>query len=434
MEMPIQTTQKNSKALHSDNFKKLKKRYVQVRRQTENICNPLKTEDYVIQTMPNVSPTKWHLAHTSWFFETFILSEYIANYSSYHPRFAYLFNSYYVQAGERHCRPKRGLISRPTVHEVYDYRKYIDEQMLSLLENPKTDDTQRLYEVIEIGLNHEQQHQELMITDIKHVFSMNPLYPAYQDRAIELSDHVYDLKWVTFDEGIYEVGHNGNGFSFDNELPRHKTYIQPFKLANRLVTNAEYLEFMNAGGYDRAELWLSDGWDVVKNEQWKSPYYWEKREDEWWIITLQGPRKINPAEPVCHVSHYEADAFARWSGSRLPTEFEWEIASEHVPIEGNFVEQKQFHPIPLKSSSSNSLNQLFGDVWEWTQSAYLPYPGYQPLPGALGEYNGKFMANQMVLRGGSCATPISHIRNTYRNFFHPDSRWQFTGIRLANNL
>lgn len=415
-------------------FKKLIERYKDVRSQTEALCSPLKTEDYVIQTMPNVSPAKWHLAHTSWFYETFILSEFVDHYVSYHPKFAYLFNSYYVQAGERHCRPKRGLLSRPTVQEVYDYRKYIDEQMLDLLEQPDTKELNRLYTVTELGLNHEQQHQELILTDIKHVFSMNPLYPAYQNREIKLTNKISPLDWISFNEGVYEIGFNGPGFCFDNELPRHNSYLQSFELSNRLVTNKEYLSFMEDGGYERPDLWLSDGWDRVKKENWNSPYYWEKRDNEWWMITLQGPRKVNPAEPVCHVSHYEADAFARWFGARLPTEFEWEKAAQDVPVQGNFVDQHNFHPMPLEDfQSSSKINQMFGDVWEWTQSAYLPYPGYRPLPGALGEYNGKFMANQMVLRGGSCATPPSHIRKTYRNFFHPDSRWQFSGIRLARN-
>ncbi|HKJ44508.1 MAG TPA: ergothioneine biosynthesis protein EgtB [Balneolales bacterium] len=421
--------------LREASFQNLRGRYMEVRKQTEYLCEPLEIEDYLIQTMANVSPTKWHLAHTSWFFETFILSNFIKDYKSYHPKFAYLFNSYYVQAGERHCRPKRGLISRPTVREVYEYRHYIDEQMSTLLEYPPINDLTRLYEVTEIGLNHEQQHQELMITDIKHVFSMNPLYPAYRHREVKLSSVIPVLHWVDFDGGLMKTGHDKDGFCFDNELPRHNTYIHSFQLANRLITNAEYLEFMKDGGYERPEIWLSDGWNIVESQNWNSPYYWEKRDDEWWMITLQGPRKINPAEPVCHISHYEADAFARWSNARLATEAEWEIASQHVPVEGNLVESENYHPVPLADQGdSKTLCQMHGDVWEWTQSAYLPYPGYHPLPGALGEYNGKFMANQIVLKGGSCATPKSHIRKSYRNFFHPDTRWQFTGIRLARDI
>ena len=414
-------------------FNHLKKRYQAIRKQTEYLCRPLEPEDYVIQTIENVSPTKWHLAHTSWFFETFVLKEFLKGFEPLNKLYAYLFNSYYIQAGARHCRPKRGLISRPTVTEVYNYRSFIDEHMYALFDKP-AGDLRRLAEVIEIGLNHEQQHQELMLTDIKHVFSMNPLYPAYQDRNVELEFDVPKMNWIAFEEGLFEIGHSGTEFCYDNETPRHKIYLEPFLLSNRLVTNAEYLTFMEDGGYEKAEYWLSDGWSMAQKEGWQSPYYWEKRDDEWWMITLQGPRKVNPAEPVCHISHYEADAYARWSGHRLPTEAEWEIASLSVPYEGNLVEKENYHPIPIDGHQKpDTLNQIHGDVWEWTQSAYLPYPGYQTIPGALGEYNGKFMANQMVLRGGSCATPVSHIRKTYRNFFHPDSRWQFTGIRLASD-
>ena len=412
----------------------LLKRYNNIRSQTEYICKPLEPEDYVIQTMENVSPTKWHLAHTSWFFETFLLSEFVPDYQTMHPKYAYLFNSYYVQAGERHCRPKRGLISRPTVREVYEYRKYIDEQVINLLQNPPSDKLAKITAIVEIGLNHEQQHQELMLTDIKHVFSMNPLYPAYQKREVTTENAIPENIWIEYAGGLTEIGFPGNDFCFDNELPRHKVYLNPFQIVNRLVTNEEYLEFMRDGGYDNPVLWLSDGYAVKDKEGWNSPYYWEKREDEWWMITLQGPRKVNPAEPVCHLSHYEADAFARWAGARLPTEAEWEMAAASVGYDGNFVETENYHPTPLRDNASTDLKQMMGDVWEWTSSSYLPYPGYKPLPGTLGEYNGKFMANQMVLKGGSCVTPKSHIRKTYRNFFHPDSRWQFTGLRLARDI
>ncbi len=428
------TTIPNREASTEERFAKLSGRYKEVRKQTEYLCEPLEPEDYVIQTMENVSPAKWHLAHTSWFFETFLLSEFIPDYKTMHPKYAFLFNSYYVQAGERHCRPKRGLISRPTVTEVYEYRKYIDEQMISLMKRPPVDNQDRIAGIIEIGLNHEQQHQELMLTDIKHVFSMNPLYPAYQERTVPAIERIPDISWNDYEGGLVNIGATGNTFCFDNELPRHKVYLEPFRLADRLVTNAEYLEFMQDGGYDNPVLWLSDGYAVKQRENWKSPYYWEIRDDEWWMITLQGPRKVNPAEPVCHLSHYEADAFARWSGARLPTESEWEIAADAVEHAGNFVETRNYHPVPVTDDNDSVLHQMFGDVWEWTGSSYLPYPGYKPLPGALGEYNGKFMANQMVLRGGSCVTPKSHIRKTYRNFFHPDSRWQFTGLRLAKDL
>ncbi len=294
-------------------FEHLKKRYRSIRQQTENLCIPLEPEDYVIQTMVNISPTKWHLAHTSWFFETFVLKEFQPGFKPLNSKYAYLFNSYYIQAGSRHCRPKRGLLSRPTVKEVYEYRSFIDEHMVHLLETP-AGNLPRLAEVIEIGLNHEQQHQELMVTDIKHVFSMNPLYPAYIPRNVELEFDVPKLDWIDFEGGLFEIGHSGSEFCYDNETPRHKVYLEPYRLSNRLITNAEYLSFMEDGGYERPELWLSDGWDMVKKEGWNAPYYWEKRDDGWWMITLQGPRKVNPGEPVCHVSHYEADAYARWSG------------------------------------------------------------------------------------------------------------------------
>ena len=431
--MEVRTIQEKSISIDK-RFEDLMERYKNVRQQTEYICKPLEPEDYVIQTMANVSPAKWHLAHTSWFFETFLLSEFVPGYVTMHPKYAYLFNSYYVQAGERHCRPKRGLISRPTVAEVYEYRAYIDDQMASLMRHPPKANRERIADIIEIGLNHEQQHQELMLTDIKHVFSMNPLYPAYQERKVANVGQIPGLSWVKFDGGLVETGATGDTFCFDNELPRHKVYLESFQLADRLVTNAEYLEFMQDGGYDNPVLWLSDGYSAREQQNWESPYYWEKRDDEWWMITLQGPRKVNPAEPVCHLSHYEADAFARWSGARLPTESEWEMASTTTDSNGNFVETENYHPAPLMDNAGSNLQQMFGDVWEWTSSAYLPYPGYKTLPGALGEYNGKFMANQMVLKGGSCATPVSHIRSTYRNFFHPDSRWQFTGLRLAKDL
>lgn len=412
----------------------LPEKFDRVRDRTEMLCKPLQPEDYVIQTMDNVSPTKWHLAHTSWFFETFILKEYVRSYKPKHPQYAYLFNSYYVQAGERHCRAKRGFISRPTVREVYEYRDYINGFMHTLFDDDNLLHDNRFRELTEIGLNHEQQHQELMITDIKHVFSMNPLYPAYQPPIASSSSEIPGIQWIPFEEGVYEIGYGDEGFHYDNESPRHKQYLHPFLLASRLVTNAEFLGFINDRGYERPELWLSDGWAERERQAWKYPYYWENRDGDYWMITLQGPRKVDLAEPVCHISHYEADAYARWAGKRLPTEAEWETASQNYAIQGHFSDNGYFHPVPLDpSDSTNELKQLFGNVWEWTQSAYLPYPGYKTPEGALGEYNGKFMANQMVLRGGSCATPSDHIRSTYRNFFHPDSRWQYTGIRLADD-
>jgi ergothioneine biosynthesis protein EgtB len=414
----------------------LAKRYQSVRAFTKMLCKPLATEDYIIQSMPDVSPTKWHLAHTSWFFETFILSKANKHYKSPNAQYNYLFNSYYVQVGKRHSRPERGLLSRPTVEEVYRYRHHVDEHMFEFLEHANQAELEEMSPVIEIGLNHEQQHQELIITDIKHVFSVNPLHPAYLQTKHEALRHftLPERKWITFPEGLYWIGHDGNGFAFDNESPRHKVYIYPFKLSSRLVTNKEYLAFMEDGGYERPELWLSDGWYTVEANNWKAPLYWEKHNGSWLYFTLSGMREIVLDEPVTHVSYYEAEAYARWRGSRLPSESEWEIASSKVHVEGNFVDSGNYHPVALNQKlRSDELLQMFGDVWEWTHSPYIQYPGFKMLPGALGEYNGKFMCNQIVLRGGSCATPISHIRRTYRNFFSPNARWQFMGIRLAQD-
>ncbi len=409
-------------------------RYKQVRSFTEQLCEPLATEDYVIQSMPDVSPAKWHLAHVTWFWETFVLSPALSGYQSLHPQYAYLFNSYYNTLGERHCRPKRGLISRPTVKETYEYRRYVDEHMLGLLEKLDGRQLAELTPIMTLGLHHEQQHQELIVTDIKHVLSCNPLYPVYLPRARAASS-VPPMEWISFPEGVYWVGYEGNGFCFDNEGPRHRQFVQPFQLASRLVTNGEYLEFMQDGGYENPLLWLSEGWGKVRAEEWKAPLYWENIDGRWMVMTLSGLREVDKAEPVCHVSYYEADAYARWAEARLPTEAEWEVAAQDVPVEGNFVESGLFHPAPLNvATAGGKLAQMYGDVWEWTQSSYSPYPGFRPAAGAVGEYNGKFMCNQYVLRGGSCATSLSHIRPTYRNFFPADAQWQFMGIRLAQEV
>ncbi len=408
-------------------------RFKAVRDFSLEICNPLITEDYVIQSMPDVSPAKWHLSHTSWFFETFVLKEASVNYKSLHPQYAYLFNSYYIQAGERFERPKRGLLSRPSVKEVFKYREYVDQNMLVFLEESDEETFRKLAQVVEIGLHHEQQHQELMLTDIKHVFSINPLHPVYMDIEDKKIGKLPPVKWISFKEGTYQIGYNGSKFSYDNESPRHKEYLEPFNLASRLITNGEYIKFIEEEGYSRPELWLSDGAAAIEREKWHAPLYWEKINGEWWNFKLTGFKKVNPDEPVCHVSFYEADAFARWIGARLPTEAEWETAASNLNIKGNFVENKNFHPVPI-SEDTNDLEQMYGDVWEWTRSSYSPYPGYKTLPGALGEYNGKFMSGQMVLRGGSCATSETHIRKTYRNFFPPNARWQFMGIRLAKDI
>ena len=411
-------------------------RYQKVRSFTEKLCEPLATEDYVVQTITDVSPTKWHLAHTSWFFETFLLKEYLDGYEPVNETYAYLFNSYYVQAGPRHCRDQRGYISRPTVEEVYDFRHHVDEHMLELLEQVDEEMKQTLAPKVEIGLHHEQQHQELLLTDIKHVFSVNPLRPPYRGDLIP-SQHASPsaMEWVGFGEGLYEVGFEGGGFHFDNEAPRHRHFLESFELASRPVTNSEFMAFMEDDGYERPELWLSDGWATVQENDWKAPFYWEEYDGQWYVYTMGGMREVNPAEPVCHVSYYEADAYARWADARLPTEQEWEVAAQEagISVEGNLVEEGHFHPQPARGPT-RSLQQMFGDTWEWTRSQYEPYPGFEPLDGALGEYNGKFMSNKFVARGGSCATSLSHIRPTYRNFFVPESTWQFFGFRLARDV
>jgi ergothioneine biosynthesis protein EgtB len=410
-------------------------RFQQVRQATEALCAPLAPEDYVIQSMPDCSPTKWHLAHVSWFFETFLLKPAAPGYVPLDPRYAYLFNSYYNAAGDKYPRPRRGMISRPTVAEVYEYRKYVDEHVLDLVECADDDTMPEVARIVTLGMHHEQQHQELIVTDLKHMLSHNPLYPVYVSSPSNgLAASATQMRWQEFSEGVYWIGHEGDDFAYDNEEKRHREFLESFRLGSRLVTNGEYLQFIQDGGYDRPDFWLSMGWATVQEQGWRSPLYWEDRDGEWWQYTLAGAKPVDPAEPVTHVSYFEADAYAHWAGARLPTEAEWEVAAMTVPIEGNFVESGRFHPRPLHAATgAEQLVQMFGDVWEWTQSSYSPYPGFQIAPGALGEYNGKFMCNQYVLRGGSCATPLSHIRPTYRNFFPPDARWQFSGVRLAQD-
>lgn len=399
--------------------------YQAVRRQTEALCSPLETEDYVVQSMPDVSPPKWHLAHTSWFFEQFVLDPFLPGYQRFHPKFHYLFNSYYNTAGVYHPRVRRGTVSRPSVSQVYEYRHYVTEATVKLLEEAPDEVLSDITPLVTLGIHHEQQHQELLLTDIKHILWCNPLEPVYRELPGEQTPDPGPVRWLEHAGGVVEVGFDGNGFCFDNELPRHRVYLEGFRLADRLVTNAEFLAFMADGGYHRPELWLSDGWAKVKEEGWEAPLYWEQREGAWWHFTLGGMRPVDPHEPVSHVSHYEADAYARWAGKRLPTEFEWEIAAAALPVTGNFVEAATYRP------TGQATGSIYGDLWQWTASAYLPYPGFEPLPGTVGEYNGKFMSNQIVLRGGSCATPQSHIRASYRNFFQHYQRWQFSGIRLA---
>jgi ergothioneine biosynthesis protein EgtB len=405
--------------------------YQRVRNFSHYLTDCLETEDFVVQPMENASPTKWHLAHTSWFFETFVLVKFQPGFSSLHPQYAYLFNSYYLQTGVPFSRSMRGVITRPTVKEVFEYRSYVDDQMQHFIQNSPDEVWNEAAEVVEIGLNHEQQHQELILTDIKYTLAQNPLLPVYRNTERLHSSDPGNMEWVTSEEQISHIGHPGNAFTYDNEHPRHKALIQKHEFSNRLVTNSEFLSFMEDGGYSRSELWLDEGWSCVHKEQWNAPLYWFKREDEWWNFTLGGARKVDPNEPVCHVSFFEADAYARWKDARLPTEQEWEFNCGDQNIAGNFVEKKHFHPVALDEQKSSELQQMYGDVWEWTLSSYSPYPGYKPLAGALGEYNGKFMSNQYVLRGGSCATSQSHIRKTYRNFFQANARWQFSGIRLA---
>jgi ergothioneine biosynthesis protein EgtB len=403
-------------------------RYQQVRQVSEKICQPLEIEDYTIQSMPDVSPPKWHLAHTTWFFETFLLLPHLPEYQVFHPQFGYLFNSYYEAVGARHPRHQRGLLSRPTVAEVYQYRAHVDRAMTTLLS--KISEAPNLVDLVTLGLHHEQQHQELLLTDIKHILALNPLHPVYRDDLqdnLATTEHIFE--WLDYPGGLYSIGHTGTEFAFDNESPRHQVYVPDYQLGSRLVTNGEYLEFIQAGGYKEAKYWLAEGWATVQTQGWQAPLYWESSNARWWVMTLGGLQPIDITEPVCHVSFYEADAYATWKGKRLPTEAEWEIAAIDLPTTGNFLDDDYLHPLPI----DNVNHQFFGDVWEWTQSAYLPYPGFKIADGAIGEYNGKFMCNQMVLRGGSCITSANHIRPTYRNFFPPSTRWQFSGIRLASD-
>ncbi len=410
-----------------------RKRYTDIRQQTASICNPLINEDYVVQPIIDVSPPKWHLAHTTWFFENFLLVPHLKGYKVCNKDYNFLFNSYYETVGERVLRPNRGNLTRPGVNEVYQYRAYVDQHMLELLSE---DLEQSILDVLEIGLQHEQQHQELLVYDIKYILGTNPIFPTYKEAAnISTNNEIRPASFVEIDEGTYTIGHQTEGFCFDNELGVHKTYINPCRIMDRLVTNREYLAFMEAGGYDKFNYWLAEGWDWVNRENAYAPFHWHEISGEWHQYELVGGlRKLDLDQPVSHVSYYEADAYARWKGMRLPTEYEWEAASQTSLLnnvkEANLTDKQNFGTVAQQSGNS----QILGDVWEWTSSNYTPYPNYQIAEGALGEYNGKFMINQMVLKGGSCATARDHIRTTYRNFFHPHLRWLFSGIRLAESI
>jgi len=406
-------------------------RYSAVRAASLALAHPLTPEDQAIQSMPDASPTKWHLAHTTWFFETFILNAHAQNYEEFDPAYAYLFNSYYEAEGPRHPRNERGMLSRPPLADIHRYRAHVDEAMLRIIETASADAWAAIAPLLELGFNHEEQHQELILMDIKHLLSLNPLSPAYARRGPHEARAASSLEWERFEGGLLEIGHHGEGFAFDNEGPRHKVWLEPFRLAKRLSTVGEYLAFIEDGGYERPEFWLSDGWAAAQAEGWKAPLYWTQNGGEQRIFTLHGERALNSVEPVSHVSYYEADAFARWSGKRLAREGEWEVAARAAHEDGNFADSGAYHPRP--ASDPSTLGQMFGDLWEWTQSPYTAYPRFSPAPGAVGEYNGKFMVNQFVLRGGACVTPIGHVRATYRNFFPPAARWAFSGIRLADD-
>ena len=410
----------------------LSDRLFEARRLTLELAAPLSSEDMVVQAMPDASPTKWHLAHVTWFFERFILESELPGYRVFDPSFNYCFNSYYETQGARQPRTLRGLLTRPSIDQVFAYRQHVDAALHELDRQGGLEQA-RVANLVEVGINHEQQHQELLLTDILSLFAANPLRPAYRETGAGRRDSGTDtsLTWIAFDGGLQQIGHNGSGYAWDNELPRHTTFIPPFRLADRLVTNGEWLEFMADAGYETPTHWLADGWGTVNREGWRAPLYWENSDGAWHAMTLNGLQPVDPDAPVAHVSYYEADAYARWAGKRLPTEFEWEYAATGVPVSGNLLSSGALQPVAAGAPARGRPRQMFGDVWEWTQSSYQPYPGYRPNSGALGEYNGKFMVSQQVLRGASCVTPAGHTRATYRNFFYPMQRWQFVGLRLA---
>ena len=407
-------------------------RYQEVRSATESLCEPLSAEDCAAQSMPEASPAKWHLAHTTWFFETFVLEQALPDHEPYDDDFRVLFNSYYNGIGEQHPRPRRGLLTRPSLDEVLAYRARVDDETRSLIEAGGLPES--LAPTVRLGLEHEQQHQELILTDAKHLLAQNPTAPVYRASPAPPRGEAKPLTWHYSPGGRVSIGHEGTSFAFDNERPRHEQLLRPFELASRPATNADFLAFMADDGYQRPDLWLADGWTAVREGGWRAPLYWEQRDGAWQVFTLAGLCALREHEPACHLSYYEADAYARWAAARLPTEAEWEHVAERQSVAGNFAESQLWHPAPAaREAGVLGPAQLFGDVWEWTQSAYDAYPGYRPLGGAVGEYNGKFMCSQLVLRGGSCATPQGHLRASYRNFFYPDARWQFSGVRLARD-
>ncbi|MFP4610931.1 MAG: ergothioneine biosynthesis protein EgtB [Thiohalophilus sp.] len=410
----------------------LRSAYQRLRKASELICEPLFIDDYGVQTMPDVSPPKWHLAHVSWFFETFLLKPFVDDYREFHPDYVRLFNSYYEQVGVYHPRPQRGLLSRPTVDEIYTYRAHVDAAMLQLIDSGRVEADAQIRERLVTGLHHEQQHQELLLTDIKHILGMNPLRPAYRECELP-QGMVQPLDFIRFTGGLKKLGADEDDFAYDNERPRHDIWQPPFRIASRPITNGEYIDFIEDGGYLHPELWLADGWAAIKAGQFRAPLYWENRDGQWWHYTLGGMQPVDLHAPVAHVNYFEANAYASWAGKRLPSEAEWETAVENLPVEGNLRNSGYLQPLAADAAAPG-LSKMYGDVWEWTQSAYGPYPGYRQAEGALGEYNGKFMCGQYVLRGGSCVTPADHIRRTYRNFFYPGDQWQFSGIRLAEDI
>lgn len=409
--------------------------YRAVRRLSTALTDPLTPEDQTAQSMTCASPTKWHLAHTTWFFETFLLKPFAPGYAVFDAHFGYLFNSYYEAEGARHARPRRGLLTRPSLSDVLAYRDHVDAACKALITTSENVIWRQIRPLLELGLHHEQQHQELILTDIKHLFSLNPLRPAYAPHRAGDHRPAPRLAWQTFGEGLQRIGHASPGFAFDCETPRHKRFVSGFRIASRPVTNGEYLAFMENGGYRDPMLWLSDGWITVNREAWQAPLYWIFEDGAWQMHGLTGTHALDPDEPVSHISYFEADAFATWAGKRLPSEDEWEVAAGTVAVAGNLLDRGRLRPRPAMAEPDNGarLHQIYGDVWEWTRSAFSSYPGFSRADGAIGEYNGKFMNGQMVLRGGSCLTPPGHIRPTYRNFFYPGDRWQVSGIRLAED-